>query len=193
MIIVEGCDGSGKDTLIERLLHDRALQPLHLQPRMADSQRGPRDDLLKWCENDLSRPPESRDVYNRHSLVSELIYGPIIRGSNKLVDEGRTWTELMMALKQLYHTPGVLVICSPPLDIVQANVSQERDMPGVVENLTSVWIAYRQMHAMLGAAGLALAPILYDYTMDDDSDAFGYGAVRYDIMRHLWRYGGLTR
>lgn len=73
MIIIEGMDNTGKTTLVNHL-----LGKFDLDVRKGC---GPQGDQLEWVKRELKDPSE-RTIYDRFTLISEVIYGPICRGKS---------------------------------------------------------------------------------------------------------------
>ena len=177
VIIIEGSDGSGKDKLIEKLLKDFGPLQLQLGPRaVKSSQEGPVDDLARWTIRDLQEWPlvETTRVYNRHPLISEFVYGPLLRGH-----EAPGMRQVRdVALATMYRD-ALVVWCSPPLAEVTRNVSNERDMPGVQENIRTIFKMYRDsQRSYLGKK------VTYDYTTHGKG-AFTYSSVKMSVMSHI--------
>jgi hypothetical protein len=159
-IIVEGMDGSGKDTLIESLL---PLFPDHvLHARASTSLGGPIANLAEWTVEDVTtmntQPPS---IYNRHPLVSEPIYANYrqIQRGLRGVWSNEAWVH---TYRRLASTASVLVICQPPFSIVRANIREagaHAHMPGVYEHMLELYTEYATLH-WPGSI------IRYDYTKD---------------------------
>lgn len=115
MVIVEGPDGGGKTTLVDRL--SRALG-VEVHERACTSSDGPVPELCRWVERDLSGP--SGGLYDRHPLISETIYGPIIRG-HMVEDFGsRRW--LRDAMVQFRRKDPFIIFCLPAWETVSSNI-----------------------------------------------------------------------
>lgn len=127
MIVIEGFDGAGKTTLIQRLQLDL---PYHLILRTS----GP--------------PPDSESLYralgvfekvstysgliltDRHPEISESIYGPTLRGSSFLVQP-----------PQLNNTTG-LVYCRPTINETFFRNLGKGHIDGVTEKTRDLIFAY---------------------------------------------------
>ena len=144
MIIVEGPDGSGKDTLINYLLELPQTGPLlERGPRaVKSSTEGAVDNLGKWVKNDYLSWRDQRKcrVYNRHPVISEMIYGPIIRGGFQ-PDFLSAYNWVMPHIAR----EAMVVLCLPPLKEVRKKVSADRDMPGVVEQIDLIYSEYASL------------------------------------------------
>lgn len=143
-IVVEGPDGAGKTDLIRDLANHLGL-PVH--PRFVQSRTQPPDDLDQRVTDDLATPAFTQGyhtwIYDRHPLISELIYGPIVRG--RLLGQFRypSWVDRMrMTLAQRV----IVVWCLPPYAEVANNVNPERDRPDVVDKMYDIYQRYTHVH-----------------------------------------------
>lgn len=175
MIIVEGVDGSGKDTLIERLLKDFGHE-LQLGPRASDSIKGPLTNLGGWLIRDIHEWAyiETTRVYNRYPVISEPIYGPLLRG---YIDP--TVPQVMEACRRQLEQQALVVWCCPPLDRVTQNVSKARDMPGVEENIRTLYKHYRQSER-----GWIGPKVSYDYSIKGTAEG-SYHSVKQAVLAHI--------
>lgn len=137
-VIVEGPDGAGKSTLVEHLVD---VMGFERHPRASDSVAGPVVDLPEWVEQAtkglFTRPPS---VFDRHPLISEPIYGHF-RPDRPMHPRfmNVTWYSMQQALL----APHALVImCLPPLDVVRVNIATADQMPGVVDNIDTIYRMY---------------------------------------------------
>lgn len=142
-LIIEGMDGSGKDTLIRDL---RDIYPDHtMHERASTSLGGPVPDLAAWVARDAVRMEETGPwIYNRHPLISEPIYAPIRR-----INPGLTgvWTNdgWRNAYTSIVAACSVVVVCRPPYEVVRATLNAQghaHHMPGVVDNAERLYDAY---------------------------------------------------
>lgn len=149
-IVVEGCDGTGKTTLINELLtykrHRSDPQPHFLMhERASRSKEGPVPDLDGWVDKDLSGLREQMpSVYDRHPLISEPVYGPIIRGSVPGKFNDGVWCTTGRGVLATY---ALVVWCVPPWEWVRRNIenSQDNQMPGVMINARRIYDTYMDM------------------------------------------------
>lgn len=162
MIILEGPDGGGKSTLLEALTLQYPSIPVHARASSSGADGGPVADLYDWAAKDVSTWREQGvHFYDRHPLISEYIYGPVVRGT---MDP----RFLTTGLRRKVQHRALIVMCLPPLDAVRASVSAERDMPGVTTHIDTIWHLYASLRAQL--PGVAVEP--YDYTKDKPEKLF---------------------
>lgn len=140
-IIVEGMDGSGKDTLIRDLIPTFVDHTPH--ERASTSLGGPVPNLAEWVARDASKMANHAWIYNRHPLVSEPIYGPI--RPDRPTEETFTNPAWLSAYRRIVARESVLVICQPPFHIVKATLDHqgaEAHMPGVYDNALTLYTKY---------------------------------------------------
>lgn len=156
MIIVEGPDGGGKSTLIKRINRRFGIP---VATRSSTSLGGPVDDLCGWVDNDLlnwgSKPIH---IYDRYPLISEPIYGSIIRGGyHEKMTQG--W---MRARLNTFRSMSVVIWCLPPMDVVCKNVDDTPQMDGVKSGITTIWHLYANMTHLWTGPGMT-----YDYSTNN--------------------------
>lgn len=153
MIILEGCDGTGKSTLAKALARDLKLP---IAERVVTSENGPpsKSELIKWTYKELADPTPK--IYDRFPIYSEPIYARILKREVKIGP----------GMVRHFHETEVplLILCDPGFKAVEKNVHNEPQMPGVVNNLWAIYAQYRQ---------LPFIDYIYDHT--DDSETLGYG------------------
>jgi hypothetical protein len=116
IIIVEGPDGAGKTTLINKMVHTLNL-PVHARSANSDgsatqSTEGSRGaNLSLWAYNDVTTQlNQPTSIYDRHCLISEFVYGPILRAHVPVEMTGpATRLLIQMLAKQV-----LVVYCRPP-------------------------------------------------------------------------------
>jgi hypothetical protein len=147
VILLEGPDGSGKTSTLRAI---RQWMPYVTKfERACTSEGGPVPDLRRWVDD---RMPQLRDhaarghehvVLDRHPLVSELIYGPMVRGS---MDEGFEWPWLRQTFQE-FARMVVVVWHLPPTSTVERYLDTPGrvDSPGVEENIYGLHAAYQAM------------------------------------------------
>lgn len=146
-IIVEGMDGSGKDTLIDKLMLHPAMRDHTRHTRASTSLGGPVQNLAQWTIDDVAAmPTNSPKVYNRHPLISEPIYAPHRRVNPGLRGawRDRTWVHLNRLIAAEHC---LVILCHPAFSTVHANLmrSPHGHMPGVVEHASKLYDSYTQL------------------------------------------------
>jgi len=159
-IIVEGMDGTGKDTLIQSLMTHPDFSRFSLHARASTSLGGPVDDLAGWVGDDLLMLWKTRKsfIYNRHPLISEPIYGQV-RPKKTVVFpfNNASW---LGAHRRMMANHAVVVLCEPPREVVMQTLKRQGNdahMPGVVDNADMLYSLYS---CLMWTGGL----IRYDYT-----------------------------
>lgn len=162
-VILEGPDGGGKTTLLKRLVKD--FPDLQVMPRFATSEGGPvrQGDDLFWYARALSQKvmvEHPNALYDRHPMISEYVYRSVIPDASGrisglaesfLSEEARVFNELIAKR-------SLVIFCMPPFSQVVQNLSREKQMPGVEENIQKIYNRYRERY--ITHAGLSLS---YNY------------------------------
>lgn len=142
MILLEGPDGSGK-TNLSRHLHERL--GIQIAPRFATSEGGPIDELYHTMHRDLRTWDSSREprIYDRHPLISEPIYGPIVRGEMRPGFDHPSTAQL----RKRVAFRSLVILALPPFQTVKRNVANEEfpQMRGVQQNIRAIWSMYEQL------------------------------------------------
>lgn len=146
-IIVEGPDGSGKGNLIRDL---RAHLGLPLHPRFVQSVGGPPPDLDVMVMADCNTPAFNDGhhtwVYDRHPLISEPIYGPIVRGEMLGSFRLPSWVDRM---RVRVAQRSLVVFCIPPYVEVYNNVHGPIEhMEGVDKRIYEIYGEYSRTHKL---------------------------------------------
>lgn len=155
MIIVEGPDGAGKTTLIEKL--SNALE-LPIAPKVVDSHTNATTDLVKWVDYNIEKGL-TRTLYDRHRLISEPIYGPVVRGHLEPGFDNYHW--LHTRQQQFRDMKPLLIWCLPPIEEVLKNLKEDPLNKVIVEHGHVIyWLYWNE------AAKWKSASLLWDYTID---------------------------
>lgn len=160
-IVVEGPDGAGKTNLVKDIVAALGL-PVH--PRSTPSVGGPPPHLDMWVEREFRRA-KTQGIYDRHALVSEPIYGPIVRGRVPGLFNDRTWYET--SLDRLAYQ-AVFVFCLPPYMEIANNVldNPSEHMAGVAdpENLYAIYELYNLAAKRFETRRFSV--VIHDYTLN---------------------------
>lgn len=113
VVLVEGCDGSGKTTMADQLAGRYGFRVVH-------SSRSPDSiDLAERHRAIISAP--GRLALDR-SFVSELVYGPIFHGRSRL-----TWPQAIELAQLVADRGGLLVHLTAEPQTIQARLRHRRD------------------------------------------------------------------
>lgn len=137
MIIVEGPDGAGKTTFI-RELQDR-FPDLEVAPRVVSKDAEAMVDLKQWVEQNVADGFQYK-IFDRHRLISETIYGPILRSIQEEGFLDANWVNQQMY--QFYKIKPIIIYCLPPLKMVRSNIYDDQDNRVVWDHIESIYAAY---------------------------------------------------
>lgn len=160
MIIVEGPDGAGKTTLIEQLKERYGLE---VAPRVVTKGTEAMVDMKVWVEQNLAEGFQYR-IFDRHRLISEYIYGPLLRKEQQPGFTDMTWSWIQLE-KMYKHVNPLVIYCLPPLKVVKANVSGDPENAVVAEHIEAMYTAYVH-HISLDTIHRPHHTFLWDYTTD---------------------------
>lgn len=134
-IVIYGCDNSGKTTAakeIKEILHRNRIScdVIHsCGPLSAQEQ-------LQFMIDNLN--PHKFDqmvkVFDRFPAIEETIYGPIVRGNDKLKNYKITCTELLKKV-------DLFIYCNPPSETIKS-WGRRIQMDGVKENADKIIFGY---------------------------------------------------
>ncbi len=180
--MVEGCDGTGKSTLVARLGLDLDL-PIH--DRASDSIGGPVPNVYEWALRDVaSWDNQTLALYDRHPFVSELIYGPIVRG--KLDDQFFSYKGFRA--RRAFRKDALVIFCKLPWEVVMSNLTKSptSQMPGVMDNAKRLWLLYQVFFSeFVNEPGSSLK--VWDYTEPD------YDGILNECEAHVARWNGAEK
>lgn len=165
IIIVEGPDGAGKSTLITRLCRELPQYFWCLR-----ASRRPPDyhailDFQTWLDQASGSLVPPNLILDRHPLISEPIYGRIIRGFSMVPD---TWPEIRTRLTAT-ATP-VIIYCRPrELETIELRARNQGQMKGVLENLPALVDAYDEAMHQIG-----LLVLQHDGSAASEATLFDY-------------------
>lgn len=181
MLIVEGPDGAGKTTLIEEL---KGQLDIEVMPKAASSDTGPDTRTLRnWVDMDLSSPNHAPHIYDRYPLISEPIYGPLIRGRMAYGFADLQWFASRCAMIRERST--AIIFCLPPYGVVNRNVVMNHNLDtkhqrGVRMRIQAIYEQYIVRCALEAQAGTSV--FVWDYTREDTTLDFK------DIIEIVERY-----
>jgi len=158
LIIFEGCDGSGKSTLIEKLTSVVPNNYLVNHNGVYES----REIAFATYNAQLNTHSDSQLLLDR-SYISELIYGSIIRGedNSKIKKEVSKLEDRI----KLYFKP-LIVFCNPPLETV-LNVWEGRTVEEYVKRKEKITQIYNEYQLIDKYTSLPI--VEFDYTNVESS------------------------
>lgn len=154
MIIVEGPDGAGKTTLMEEL---RVELELPVAPRVVSKDAEALSDLKRWTEHNVQGGFQPT-LFDRHRLISEPIYGSILRDRFEPGFDDPSWLYFMYY--QFYRAKPLIIYCLPPYKNVRQNVIHDEDNKVVRDHIRKVYSLYVAQAASDAARG----HLVWDYT-----------------------------
>lgn len=131
MIIVEGCDNSGKSTLVQKLAQDLKLLMLNNRKR-PESFEESYIYTLTMCQLASSFSM----IFDRWQPISEPIYGPICRNTHIYNEEQLS---RLHAITQV--TQPLIIYCRPDTQTI-LNFGERDQMAGVVQHGKELIQAY---------------------------------------------------
>lgn len=170
MIVLEGMDGSGKTSLARRLSDDLQL-PIH--ERASTSIGGPVPNIWQWVMRDvLTIHTQQPAIYDRHPLISQVIYGPIIR--QKLEPE---FTDPeARAIYRKWARNVFVVFCDPGDEAMSRSLSRDpNQMPGVLDMFPTLSLMYRVFFATYSG----------NWHHWDYNHPYDYETLLYKLHNHL--------
>lgn len=159
MIIVEGPDGAGKSTLVEMMTRKLLLPQA---PRVVSKDAQAMVDIKAWVEENV-KGGFQRTIFDRHRLVSEFIYGPLLRRKQEEGFDDIEWVNEM--LFRLYALRPIIVYCLPPLGEVKKNLKNDENNRVVRSKIPQMYTLYAHRIG-LDMIAHGHRTLLYDYTQD---------------------------
>ena len=171
MIVLEGVDGSGKSTLAMDLEGRFGIPVVHsLGPKSKEA-------TLKWIlRSHIVQMSGCTLIYDRHPLISEMVYGKVLRGE-PLIDP----TTYANFLSIWAIRKPLIIYCRPPFKAIKLDKPQ---MEGVGENLKQLVERYDVV--MLDVFKKIQCPhVIYDYTSSNVQTVYAE-VENYLLKREGW-------
>lgn len=173
MIIVDGMDNTGKTTLAYTLCEEFGLTYLHSPSEYKyDFSR-----MVDWAIIQLGS--RSKAVYDRFSPITDLVYGPELRGGTPYLSNPRA----KAVLELLKHTPHLIIYARPPREKI-FNFGERDQMEGVIDNAERLLDRYDGLVIKLAQQGFGI--VRYDYTRDSGTASLGY--IYKLVEKHIEEY-----
>lgn len=162
MIVVEGPDGAGKTTLISRLSDELQLE---VAPRVVSKDAEAMVNLKQWTEDNVREGFQPR-IFDRHRLISEPIYGPVLRDAPEPGFDDPYWFRGMMA--EFYALEPIVIYCLPPWPVVWKNIVETPDNRIFHDSSQKAYLIWNSYYnkAVTEVALRPLHTIMYNYTAD---------------------------
>lgn len=175
MIIVEGPDGGGKSTLVQKLAHELRLP---VADKVVASDTTAMTDLVKWTEDNVARGFQPT-IFDRHRLISEPIYGPILKSRQDPKFCDLTWMSQQLWL--FYGCKPVIIYCLPDIRTVRRNVTKvDTENEVVAGRIAAIYAGYVNRATLDFTRGVGR---LYNYETTQFSDLLGW--VQYQIEERV--------
>lgn len=157
MIIVEGPDNAGKTTLCNTLSRELNKGIIH-SPNHKDMMSST-EKWFEWIIQSLTHPSNAHIIYDRHPLISEQVYGPVLRRHNFFGDgRGAAFYHLLLKSNPL------IIYCKPPEENLM-DFGDREQLEGVIDNANLLAVAYDAfMHDLFHHELFNGDVIKYDYT-----------------------------
>lgn len=188
MIIIEGMDGSGKTTLAQQLSFRLGKVPVKRfvtsgGPTNFDSLVEQTKATLIEFHDQVTQNQRPVVIYDRFPLISEAVYGTILRGRNHFGDEWDALIALFLALDP------VIIYCRPGIGVILQNIRETADgqMEGVVSRARELINAYDELISWLQVKAHRLGSgriLVYGYDTDGVRDIA-------DDIRRIYREQGV--
>lgn len=160
VVVVEGCDGAGKTTLIEQAREgQRERYFLTVRASRYPPNLKTAFQYLQWIKH-------QRDfdlLLDRIHFISDRVYGPILRNEDLFKE---------MPLDFGLQEVSVIVYCRPPLETILSNVALTNQMVGVSDHTEALYKKYDELMLSLQMRGRKV--VTYDYTSDDPKAFWRY-------------------
>jgi len=158
ILIVEGMDNTGKTTLCDQLSRAFDLPLIHSIGGPGISSKEMTDWIKLWLHRGRAI---GGIVIDRLSLISEPIYGELLRGQSNLDPEDARETWALVA-----EMSPTIIYCRPPLDTILRSMEDRPQMSGVVDNALRLIRDYDQAFLHLHTWGGVPSYLRYNWDAD---------------------------
>lgn len=162
MIVVEGPDGAGKTTLIDYLREELNLP---VAERVVSKDTKAMVNLKAWTEDNVNRGWQAT-IFDRHRLISEPIYGALMRKAFEPGFDDFQWFYMMNYMFYKNCRP-VIIYCLPPWPIVEKNIANDPDNRAIAPKIRRIYQLYL---AKAAYDCVNHGARVYDYTQDSPQE-----------------------
>lgn len=136
MIIVEGCDNTGKTTLIDKLCEAYGLT------KAKPPGPAPREELIEFMKGItlMTRKQGTNIIVDRFPLYSEPVYGVTLRGVSALTVSDYQRYEAQLRI----HDP-LIIYCTLPIGKIRETFAEREQLSGVEDNLQKIIDGYERL------------------------------------------------
>lgn len=127
MIILTGCDNTGKSSLALQLASDFNL------PIIKSYKPTSQEDITRfhhWAKASPVTP-----ILDRHMAIDDLVYGNVLRGHSSSTTQ----------IAKLCRKGAFLVYCYPGYETVKASFNEREQLKGTHENLTGILHSFKSL------------------------------------------------
>jgi hypothetical protein len=136
VLVFEGPDGAGKTTLIKAF---QEAFDIPVASRVVSKETTALVNLRIWVDANLDAGFQNT-IFDRHRLISETIYGPILRSEPQPGFGEIAW--LAPRMKRFYEIEPIIIYCLPSLDQIKANLFGDNDNAAVFAHIEQIYSAY---------------------------------------------------
>jgi predicted ATPase len=141
-IALDGCDGTGKTTLAQRLREGYGFTIVHVD-------RTPDDvDLTRRYRQILAEPGP---IVLDRCFLSELVYGPLFRHWSRI-----TWEQCVALASEVMRRDGVLVHLTATANAIRSRLLARPAVPPTSSEIDQILSGYAQLFEQLGGHVLTL-------------------------------------
>lgn len=156
ILVIEGMDNTGKSTLALKFKNEFNFEIKH-SPGKSFS--------WGWVKKEINRC--ELIIYDRFPLISEQVYGPVLRGENRIFSNlGDYW------LSQFQQKEPLIIYCRPPAGVISDFSGNEEQMKGVERHLLNLIKQYDKVISRLKYEG-GWKIIKFDYTQNHGKSIMG--------------------
>jgi hypothetical protein len=167
MIVVEGCDGAGKSTLVRWICNEFGLEEGHRRTSNRDEiYRTTRIDTYAAIYNELMCDFPAR-VWDRLGAWSDPIYAPLM--GRECAFSHRELNAISMMMSALACP---LIVCLPKFAAVEDNVRRTHQIKAASEHIDKIYSAYSDLRGVT---------LFFNYERDD------FQSVKHTISKYLQR------